>query len=99
MDIKCLFFFKDNRRCAFAFCKIRRPEIAGKTGPRFFGLKIHFQFIFDPKHLENTLNILISLSVASKNIKPQKTEVNPNLKTFPRSNLSPREMRKKKTPK
>jgi hypothetical protein len=40
-----------------------------KQGLGFFGLKIHFQFIFDPKHLENTLNILISLSMASKNKK------------------------------
>jgi len=43
-----------------------------KQGLGFFGLKIHFQFIFDSKHLENTLNILISLSMASKNKKKLK---------------------------
>jgi hypothetical protein len=43
-----------------------------KQGLGFFGLKIHFQFIFDPKHLENTLNILINLSMASKNKKKLK---------------------------
>jgi hypothetical protein len=43
-----------------------------KQGLGFFGLKIHFQFIFDPKHLENTVNILINLSMASKNKKKLK---------------------------
>jgi len=93
------FFFYDNRRRAFAFCRIRRPKIAGKTGPRFFWLKNSFSIHFRPKtlrkHLEHLDKPIYGLK---KQKKAQKTEVNPNLKTFPRSNLSLREMRKKKTP-
>jgi hypothetical protein len=70
MDNKCLFFFlKTTDDMLLLFAESGDQKLLEKQGLGFFGLKIHFQFIFDPKHLENTLNILISLSMASKNKK------------------------------
>jgi hypothetical protein len=37
-----------------------------KRGPSFFTQKSHFQPIFDPKHLENTIEILLNQSMATK---------------------------------
>ena len=37
-----------------------------KRGPSFFTQKSHFQLFFDPKHPENTIEILLNQSMAIK---------------------------------
>jgi hypothetical protein len=90
-----LYFFlikKSSNNASFAFCRIQW-RLLEKRGLGFFCLETYFQ------HLENTLSILINLSITSKNLKiAQKSKINLNPKTFMRPNLPPRARRRKKTP-
>jgi len=94
-DLSSTLFFsykKSSNNASFAFCKIQW-RLLEKRGLGFFCLETYFQ------HLENTLNILINLSMTSKNLKiAQKSKINLNPKTFMRPDLPPRARRRKKTP-
>ena len=88
------FFLKTTDDMLLLFAESGDQKLLEKQGLGFFGLKIHFRPKTLRKHLEHLDKPIYGLK---KQKKAQKTEVNPNLKTFPRSNLSPREMRKTKT--
>jgi hypothetical protein len=72
---------------SFAKLKIQ-PLVWPEKRSSFFTLKIHFQLIFDSKHLENTVWTLLNQSMISENThtkKDLKPKINLKLKNLLKS--------------